>query len=106
MKGAAPEAKVTRWQQEDSYDDAAPAPSVRTRLGRPLRLMATGGVFRHPLLGPLLRRLGFIPVLFIAYAFRELNSAMPDCGTTFFWARRAFGPWAGWRAAQALRQPA
>jgi amino acid transporter len=40
--------------------------------------------------------LGFIPVLFIAYAFRELNSAMPDCGTTFIWARRAFGPWAGW----------
>ncbi|CAH0165116.1 Serine/threonine exchanger SteT [Arthrobacter sp. Bi83] len=40
--------------------------------------------------------LGFIPVLFIAYAFRELNSAMPDCGTTFIWARNAFGPWAGW----------
>jgi amino acid transporter len=45
---------------------------------------------------PLILVLGFIPVLFIAYAFRELNSAMPDCGTTFFWARRAFGPWAGW----------
>ncbi|MCA4132918.1 APC family permease [Arthrobacter sp. M4] len=40
--------------------------------------------------------LGFIPVLFIAFAFRELNSAMPDCGTTFIWARRTFGPWAGW----------
>ena len=36
--GAAPEAKVTRWQPEESYDDAAPAPSVRTRLGRPLRV--------------------------------------------------------------------
>ncbi|QIK75132.1 lysophospholipid acyltransferase family protein [Nocardioides piscis] len=36
---------------------------VGRRLGRSLRLMATGGVFRHPLLGPLLRRLGFIPVL-------------------------------------------
>jgi amino acid transporter len=45
---------------------------------------------------PLVLVLGFIPVLFIAYAFRELNSAMPDCGTTFIWARRAFGPWAGW----------
>ena len=45
---------------------------------------------------PLILLLGFIPVLFIAYAFRELNSAMPDCGTTFFWARQAFGPWAGW----------
>ncbi|MCU1532669.1 MAG: amino acid transporter [Arthrobacter sp.] len=45
---------------------------------------------------PLILLLGFVPVLFIAYAFRELNSAMPDCGTTFAWARRAFGPWAGW----------
>jgi len=45
---------------------------------------------------PLILVLGFIPVLFIAYAFRELNSAMPDCGTTFVWARKAFGPWAGW----------
>ena len=45
---------------------------------------------------PLILVLGFIPVLFIAYAFRELNSAMPDCGTTFIWARRTFGPWAGW----------
>jgi amino acid transporter len=45
---------------------------------------------------PLILLLGFIPVLFIAYAFRELNSAMPDCGTTFIWSRRTFGPWAGW----------
>jgi amino acid transporter len=45
---------------------------------------------------PLILLLGFIPVLFIAYAFRELNSAIPDCGTTFTWSRRAFGPWAGW----------
>lgn len=45
---------------------------------------------------PLILVLGFIPVLFIAYAFRELNSALPDCGTTFIWARKAFGPWAGW----------
>ncbi|MDI3211390.1 APC family permease [Arthrobacter sp. AL12] len=45
---------------------------------------------------PLILLLGFVPVLFVAYAFRELNSAMPDCGTTFIWARRAFGPWAGW----------
>jgi amino acid transporter len=45
---------------------------------------------------PLILVLGFIPVLFIAFAFRELNSAMPDCGTTFTWSRHAFGPWAGW----------
>jgi amino acid transporter len=45
---------------------------------------------------PLILLLGFVPVLFIAFAFRELNSAIPDCGTTFTWSRRAFGPWAGW----------
>ncbi|RAX18325.1 amino acid permease [Pseudarthrobacter sp. AG30] len=45
---------------------------------------------------PLILLLGFVPVLFIAYAFRELNSAIPDCGTTFTWSRQAFGPWAGW----------
>ena len=31
---------------------------------------------------PLILVLGFIPVLFIAYAFRELYSAMPDCGSS------------------------
>ncbi|MFI7481246.1 hypothetical protein ACH9EU_02390 [Kocuria sp. M1R5S2] len=41
LGGAAPEAKVTRWRDDDSYDDAAPAPSVRTRLGRPVRVSAT-----------------------------------------------------------------
>jgi 1-acyl-sn-glycerol-3-phosphate acyltransferase len=34
-----------------------------SRLGRSLRLMATGGVFRSGLVGPVVRRLGFIPVL-------------------------------------------
>jgi amino acid transporter len=28
--------------------------------------------------------------------FSELNKADPDCGTTFIWAARAFGPKAGW----------
>ncbi|MGK7221932.1 hypothetical protein ACSNO4_03960 [Kocuria flava] len=37
----APQPKVTRWEDDDSYDDAAPAPSVRTRLGRPVRVSAT-----------------------------------------------------------------
>ncbi|MFF0146442.1 amino acid/polyamine/organocation transporter (APC superfamily) [Amycolatopsis sulphurea] len=38
----------------------------------------------------------FIPVLFVALAFRELNAAEPDCGTNFTWATRAFGSRAGW----------
>lgn len=36
---------------------------VGRRLGRSLRLMATGGVFRSGLVGPFVRRLGFIAVL-------------------------------------------
>ncbi|PZQ91632.1 MAG: amino acid transporter [Leifsonia xyli] len=38
----------------------------------------------------------FVPMLFIAFAYRELNRAVPDCGTTFTWATKAFGPWVGW----------
>jgi amino acid transporter len=33
---------------------------------------------------------------FIAVAYKELNEAEPDCGTTFTWATRAFGPVVGW----------
>ncbi|KAA9150281.1 APC family permease [Microbacterium lushaniae] len=40
--------------------------------------------------------LAFIPMLFIAFAYRELNNAVPDCGTTFTWGTKAFGPWLGW----------
>lgn len=40
--------------------------------------------------------LAFVPMFFIAFAYRELNRAVPDCGTTFTWATKAFGPWAGW----------
>ena len=35
-------------------------------------------------------------MLFIAYAYKELNSKDPDCGTTFTWGARAFGPRTGW----------
>jgi amino acid transporter len=38
----------------------------------------------------------FLPMLCIAFAFRELNQADPDCGITFTWAARAFGPRTGW----------
>jgi len=38
----------------------------------------------------------FIPMLLIAFAYRELNRAVPDCGTTFTWATKAFGPRVGW----------
>jgi amino acid transporter len=66
----------------------APVYSLAATLGL---IVAVNGNY-----APLILLLAFVPVLFIAYAFRELNSAIPDCGTTFTWARRAFGPWAGW----------
>ncbi len=40
--------------------------------------------------------LAFIPMMLVAFAYRELNTAVPDCGTTFTWATKAFGPWVGW----------
>ncbi|MET4583841.1 amino acid transporter [Conyzicola nivalis] len=39
---------------------------------------------------------GFLPMLLVALGYRELNNAMPDNGTSFTWATRAFGPWIGW----------
>ncbi|MFG2989453.1 amino acid permease [Streptomyces sp. NPDC048257] len=45
---------------------------------------------------PVITLLAFIPMLLIAYAYRELNAGNADCGTTFTWATRAFGPRIGW----------
>ncbi|WP_239154311.1 hypothetical protein [Amycolatopsis sp. FDAARGOS 1241] len=44
-------------------------------------------------------QLSFFPVLFVAVAFRELNTAEPDCGTS------AFGSRAGWLTAGSSRSP-
>jgi amino acid transporter len=40
--------------------------------------------------------LAFIPMYFVAVAYSELNKREPDCGTTFTWAARTFGPRTGW----------
>ncbi|RKT06215.1 amino acid/polyamine/organocation transporter (APC superfamily) [Streptomyces sp. 3211.6] len=39
---------------------------------------------------------GFLPMLLVAFAYRELNKDMPDCGTSFTWTVKAFGPRIGW----------
>jgi amino acid transporter len=39
---------------------------------------------------------GFIPMFLTAYAYRELNSRAPDCGASFTWSTKAFGPYVGW----------
>ena len=45
---------------------------------------------------PAIFLVGFIPMFLVAIGYRELNSSMPDSGTTFTWATRAFGPVIGW----------
>jgi 1-acyl-sn-glycerol-3-phosphate acyltransferase len=45
-----------------SYADGLLLALACRRLGRSLRLLATGGIFRAPLVGRMARRLGFIPV--------------------------------------------
>lgn len=37
-----------------------------------------------------------IPMVFSALAYQELNREMPDCGSTFVWGTKAFGPVVGW----------
>jgi amino acid transporter len=67
----------------------APAYSLAATLG--FVVIAIKG-----LQSPIIAILAFIPMLFISYAYKELNNADPDCGTTFTWATRAFGPKTGW----------
>ncbi|MGW1055748.1 SpoIIE family protein phosphatase [Streptomyces sp. NPDC002521] len=66
----------------------APAYSLAATLG-----LIVAGV---GLQAPIITMLAFLPMLLIAYAYKELNTSDADCGTTFTWASRAFGPRAGW----------
>jgi amino acid transporter len=45
---------------------------------------------------PVVVLLAFVPMLFVAIGYQELNKVEPDCGTTFTWATKAFGPKTGW----------
>lgn len=66
----------------------APAYSLAATLGF---IVAVVG-----LQAPIIVILAFVPILFVAIGYRELNRAEPDCGTTFTWASKAFGPRTGW----------
>src|SRR5215475_5867108 len=66
----------------------APAYSLAATLG--FVVLAVG------LKSPLVAVLAFVPMLLCSIGFSELNKAAPDCGTTFIWAARAFGPKTGW----------
>jgi amino acid transporter len=66
----------------------APAYTLTASLGPTVAVVGTQtpGIFL----------VGFLPMLLVALGYRELNNAMPDSGTSFTWATRAFGPWIGW----------
>ena len=66
----------------------APAYSLAATLG--FIVIAVG------IQAPIAIILAFVPMLFTAIAYREMNRAVPDCGTTFTWGTKAFGPIVGW----------
>jgi amino acid transporter len=45
---------------------------------------------------PAVLLVSFVPIFLVALGFKYLNRADPDCGATFAWTTRAFGPWLGW----------
>ncbi len=51
---------------------------------------------------PAVALLAFVPMLLTSIGYSELNKADPDCGTTFTWATRAFGPGMGWAGGWAI----
>jgi amino acid transporter len=72
----------------------APAYSLAASLGFVVATSTGDGIVGVK--APAIMLLAFLPMYFIAVAYAELNKAEPDCGTTFTWAARAFGPRIGW----------
>src|SRR6516162_1198140 len=72
----------------------APAYSLAATLG--FVVLAVG------LKSPLVAILAFVPIFLTSIGYSELNKADPDCGTTFTWGARAFGPRTGWAGGWAI----
>ena len=68
----------------------APGYSLAATLGFIVAITAMG---TH---APAVIIVAFVPMLFIALAYKAWNRADPDCGTTFSWMTRSMGPTAGW----------
>jgi amino acid transporter len=68
----------------------APAYSLAATLGF---IVAVTGVGIH---APAVLLVSFVPMLLVASAYKYLNRADPDAGTTFAWTTRALGPVTGW----------
>ena len=68
--------------------------SARTSLAATLGfIVAVKGVGVH---APAVLLASFLPMLLIAAAYKYLNRADPDAGTTFAWTTCALGPATGW----------
>ncbi len=76
----------------------APAYSLAATLG----FIVVGGTAFVGTQAPAVILLAFVPMYLIAQAYKELNAVDPDCGTTFTWTTRAFGPIAGWMGGWAI----
>jgi amino acid transporter len=72
----------------------APAYSLAATLG--FVVVAIG------LQSPAVALLAFVPMLLCSIGYSEMNKADPDCGTTFTWAARAFGPGTGFAGGWAI----
>lgn len=71
-----------------------PAYSIAATLG----LVAAGVGFQ----APAIVLLAFLPTFCCALGYAHLNRAEPDCGTSFVWVSRAFGPHWGWLSGWAI----
>src|ERR1700759_3760957 len=72
----------------------APAYSIAATLGFIVAVVGLGA--------PIVAVLAFVPMLLTSIGYSELNKSDPDCGPTFTWATRAFGPITGWAGGWAL----
>jgi amino acid transporter len=63
----------------------APGYSIAATLGFLVAIQGVG------LQAPAVMLVAFIPMFCIAYAYRYMNRADPDCGTSFTWVTRAMG---------------
>ena len=74
----------------------APGYSIAATLGFVVAIEGVG------LQAPAVMLIAFLPMFCIAYAYRYMNQADPDCGTTFSWATRGLGPSWGWLGGWAI----
>jgi amino acid transporter len=72
----------------------APAYSLAATLGLIVVAVGVGA--------PIVALIAFVPIILTSIGYSELNKADPDCGTTFTWASRTFGPRTGWAGGWAI----